>query len=242
MNKIGLKHANKSYDKRLVLNKVTIDVALGEILGLIGPSGAGKTTTIKCLMGMEKLDSGEAIVFDTKMPNRKILSRIGYMGQSDALYETLSALENIKFFGEMMNMKKAEIKIAAKKYLSLVNLMEFTKKQVSTYSGGMKRRLSLAITLLSNPDLIVLDEPTVGIDPTLRIEIWDQLRELASKENKSIIVTTHVMDEAQRCDRVGLIIDGHLIALGTPNDLKAQFAVDTIEEVFLKAEKEGAKT
>lgn len=227
--------ANKTYDKIQVLKNVNMTLEAGKILGLIGPSGAGKTTTIKCLMGMEKLDSGSARVFATDMPNRKILGKIGYMGQSDALYENLTAHENLTFYGNLMGISGKKLSDAIATSMALVHLTKFLDKPVSTFSGGMKRRLSLALTLFSNPELIILDEPTVGIDPSLRVEIWDRLRELA-KEGKGIIVTTHVMDEAEKCDYVGLIIEGEVFALDTPGNLKKQFNVPTIEDVFLKAE------
>ncbi|MGG5318571.1 ABC-2 type transport system ATP-binding protein [Enterococcus sp. AZ071] len=227
--------ASISFNQRKILDNVNIKLDSGCILGLIGPSGAGKSTTIKCLMGMEKLDQGTAEIFGTTMPNRQILGRIGYMGQSDALYEDLTAKENLVFFGNLMGLKKKELDQAIDTNINLVNLTQFINQPVKTYSGGMKRRLSLAITLLANPDLIVLDEPTVGIDPSLRVTIWEQLQTLAAME-KAIIVTTHVMDEAEKCDYVGLIIEGQLFVLGTPNELKKKFDADSIEEVFLKAE------
>jgi ABC-2 type transport system ATP-binding protein len=230
-----MSNASKSFDKQKVLDDINIELQAGSILGLIGPSGAGKSTTIKCLMGMEKLDQGSAEVFDIKMPNRKILGRIGYMGQSDALYGDLTGKENLVFFGNLMGLTNKDLSDSIERNIRLVNLFDFLDKPVKTYSGGMKRRLSLAITLLSNPDLLILDEPTVGIDPSLRVAIWSQLREL-SNEQKGIIVTTHVMDEAEKCDYVGLIIEGKLFAFGTPKKLKEQFKVSSIEEVFLKAE------
>lgn len=230
-----MSNASISFDKRKVLDNVSIELDSGTILGLIGPSGAGKTTTIKCLMGMEKLDQGTAEIFGSKMPNRKILGSVGYMGQSDALYEDLTAKGNLVFFGNLMGLTGSDLEAAIEKNMELVNLKDFLNKAVKTYSGGMKRRLSLAITLLANPDLIILDEPTVGIDPSLRVTIWEQLRSLAESQ-KAIIVTTHVMDEAEKCDYVGLIIEGKLFALGTPSELKKRFDAESIEEVFLKAE------
>lgn len=157
------------------------------------------------------------------------------MGQSDALYNDLTGKENLHFFGQLMGLQKTALEDAITKNVRLVNLESFLDKPVKTYSGGMKRRLSLAITLLCDPDLLILDEPTVGIDPSLRVAIWQQLRTLA-QQNKGIIVTTHVMDEAEKCDYVGLIIEGKVFAFGTPQELKQRFDAGSIEEVFLKAE------
>ncbi|REH98207.1 ABC transporter ATP-binding protein [Staphylococcus felis] len=234
----NLSHTVKVYDKRTVLNDVSLSVNSGEILGIIGPSGSGKTTLIKCLLGMEKLNSGLATILDTTMPNRKILGRIGYMGQSDALYENLSAYENLIFFGNLIGLKGKQLEKMIDENLQLVKLSDFKKKLVNTFSGGMKRRLSLAITLLGHPELIILDEPTVGIDPSLRKDIWEQLK-ILSQQGKGVIVTTHMMDEAEKCDLVGLIIDGKLFEIGTPETLKEKFNVTSIEEVFLKAEVRG---
>ena len=235
-NVAQLINGTKYYGKKQVLNNINIELSSGEILGFIGPSGSGKTTTIKCLMGMEKLDGGQATLFNQTIPNRKVLNDIGYMGQSDALYESLSARENLEFFGNLKGIKGKVLKNAISETMNLVNLEQELDQIVSTFSGGMKRRLSLAITLLSNPDLIILDEPTVGIDPSLRKDIWKQLNHL-TRNNKSVIVTTHVMSEAERCDYIGLIVDGQLFTMGTPETLKAKFEVDSIEEVFIKAEK-----
>lgn len=232
-----LTNATKYYGKKKVLDHIDIELSSGKILGLIGPSGSGKTTTIKCLMGMEKLDEGHAQIFDTEIPDRKILNEIGYMGQSDALYESLTAHENLVFFGNLMGLKGEKLKQAIATNMKLVNLEGELNKIVNTFSGGMKRRLSLAITLLANPNLIILDEPTVGIDPSLRRDIWKQLKHL-TKKGKSVIVTTHVMGEAERCDYIGLIVEGRLFIMGTPQELKDKFVVDSIEEVFIKAEAE----
>lgn len=231
----SIAHANKKFGKKEILSDVTVNVKQKNIIGLIGPSGAGKTTTIKCLMGMEQLDGGTATLFDTTMPNRNILQRVGYMGQSDALYENLTAKENLTFFGHLMKLTGHKLEVAIQQTMNLVNLTDELDHLVHTFSGGMKRRLSLAITLLSDPDLIILDEPTVGIDPVLRLSIWQELRSLI-KNGKTIIMTTHVMDEAEKCDTIGLIIDGKVFAIGTPQELKEKFSVNSIEEVFIKAE------
>lgn len=136
-----------------------------------------------------------------------------------------------------MSLGGAKLKQAIDKNMKLVNLENELHQIVNTFSGGMKRRLSLAITLLSNPNLIILDEPTVGIDPSLRKDIWKQLN-ILTEENKSVIVTTHVMEEAERCDYIGLIMEGRLFTMGTPKELKEKFGVNSIEEVFIKAEAE----
>ncbi|AKC77262.1 ABC transporter ATP-binding protein [Staphylococcus sp. EG-SA-6] len=230
-----LTDAVKQYDKHKVLDHISLNIQEGELIGLIGPSGSGKTTTIKCLLGMEKLNSGTTEIFEQRMPNRQVLSHIGYMGQSDALYESLSAKENLIFFGHLAGIKGKQLISSINHNMGLVNLEEKLNKTVNTFSGGMKRRLSLAITLLSDPSLIILDEPTVGIDPKLRQQIWNQLKYL-TKQGKAVIVTTHVMDEAERCDKIGLIVEGRLFAIGTPNELKQKFNVETIEEVFIKGE------
>ncbi|PHK48620.1 ABC transporter ATP-binding protein [Staphylococcus edaphicus] len=232
-----LRSATKYYGKKKVLDNIDIELSTGKILGLIGPSGSGKTTTIKCLMGMEKLDKGYAQIFDTEIPDRKILNEIGYMGQSDALYESLTAWENLVFFGNLMGLDGKQLKQAIDKNMKLVHLENELNNIVNTFSGGMKRRLSLAITLLANPNLIILDEPTVGIDPSLRRDIWKQLNNLTA-HGKSVIITTHVMGEAERCDYIGLIVEGRLFTMGTPQELKKKFNVTSIEEVFIKAESE----
>lgn len=234
MNAVKINNVSKSFGKVKILNNISIEVIKGEILCLIGPSGAGKTTLVKSIIGMEKVSEGEVEVLGEKMPNRKILQKIGYMAQSDALYEDLSAIDNLKFFASLFSLSK-EIRDKNISYLSqLVNLSDSLNKKVKYFSGGMKRRLSLASALIQDPELLILDEPTVGIDPELRLNIWDELHSL-KKNNKAIVVTTHVMDEAERCDRVVLIRDGKITAHGTPTGLKQQFNASTIEEVFLKA-------
>ncbi|MFC3931742.1 ABC transporter ATP-binding protein [Streptococcus dentapri] len=232
---LALKDLEKSFGNQLVLDRVSFGLPSGQIIGLIGPSGAGKSTLIKTTLGMEKADAGSALVLDKTMPNRHVLGQIGYMAQSDALYESLSGIENLTFFGQMKGLTKKELPEAIAHVAEVVDLTDSLNKTVSGYSGGMKRRLSLAIALLGNPELLVLDEPTVGIDPSLRRKIWQELAVL-KKKGIGILVTTHVMDEAELCDQVGLLLRGKMIALDTPHSLKKQYHADSIEEVFLKAE------
>ncbi len=231
----SLEAADKKFFFNQVLKNINLNVKSGEILGLIGPSGSGKTTCIRCMMGMEDLTDGEAYVLNEKMPKRKVLDKIGYMGQETALYETLTAYENMVFFGKLKNLKGQDLKNEIDKNLKLVELHDTGRKTVSKFSGGMKRRLSLAITLLGSPDFIVLDEPTVGIDPKLRLSLWNQLRELAGA-GAGIIVTTHVMSEAEKCDRLVLLLEGEIFAQGTPAELMAEYKASSIEEVFINME------
>ncbi|BAP85781.1 ABC-type multidrug transport system, ATPase component [Paucilactobacillus hokkaidonensis JCM 18461] len=232
---ISLTHLVKKFGDQTVLADINLNVTKGEIVGLIGPSGAGKSTVIKTTLGMEVADGGKATVFGQTMPKRKLLSRIGYMAQTDALYESLSGQENLQFYAQMKGLSKVETQKEINHVATVVDLTPDLKKRVSGYSGGMMRRLSLAIALLGTPELLVLDEPTVGIDPALRRQVWKELNQLRD-EGRSILITTHVMDEAEQVDKVALLLGGKVMAFDTPEILKAQYQVDTIEDVFLKAE------
>lgn len=232
---IEIEKLSKSFGEQKVLDKIDFKLESGEIVGLIGPSGSGKSTLIKTMLGMEKADDGEALVLDYKMPKREILSNIGYMAQSDALYEMLTGYENLEFFGKMKGVSAKELKKEIEYIAEIVDLTDDLKKLVSKYSGGMKRRLSLAIALIGSPELLILDEPTVGIDPSLRKNIWKEL--FKQRDNGvGILVTTHVMDEAELTDKVGLLLNGDIIDFDTPQQLKVKNNVKTIEEVFLKVE------
>lgn len=232
---IEIEKLSKSFGEQKVLDKIDFKLESGEIVGLIGPSGSGKSTLIKTMLGMEKADEGEALVLDYKMPKREILSNIGYMAQSDALYEMLTGYENLDFFGKMKGVPSDKLKKEIEYIAEIVDLTNDLKKLVSKYSGGMKRRLSLAIALIGSPELLILDEPTVGIDPSLRKNIWKEL--FKQRDNGvGILVTTHVMDEAELTDKVGLLLNGDIIDFNTPQQLKVKNNVKTIEEVFLKVE------
>lgn len=190
---------------------------------------------------MEQPDDGKVTIFGKEMPNRQVLQRIGFMAQDDALYESLTGRENLKFFAQLFGVKKDQLNERIEYTAGVVNLNQDLDKRVSNYSGGMKRRLSLAISLIQDPDLLVLDEPTVGIDPELRRQIWDELRKYA-KDGKSIIITTHVMEDAAECDELLMIRDGHIITHGSPDSLEKKYQVDNLEQVFLKAGKSNENT
>ncbi|WP_270334977.1 ABC transporter ATP-binding protein [Ligilactobacillus acidipiscis] len=236
-NAITLRHLVKKFGDQTVLKDVNLKIQTGKIVGLIGPSGAGKTTIIKSMLGMEKADDGEALVFGEKMPNRQLLSKIGYMAQADALYTDLTGKENLQFFAKMKGISPKKIPAEIERQAKIVDLTAALDKRVSGYSGGMMRRLSLAIALLGQPELLILDEPTVGIDPALRRQVWQELAQIG-QEDRAVLVTTHVMDEAELTDEVALILDGKIMAFDTPANLKKEYQVKTIEDVFLKAEGE----
>ena len=187
---------------------------------------------VKLIAGIDHPSAGSINVLDEKMPNLKTMNHIGYMAQSDALYEELTAEENLDFFAGIYSLSKQKRMIRKKQVMELVNLSADLKKPVSKFSGGMKRRLSLAISLLHEPEIIILDEPTVGIDPILRKTIWDEL-EVLRQQGITIIVTTHVMDEADKCMRLAMIREGKLIAVGSPEELKKDAGSDTLEDAFL---------
>lgn len=234
---ISLTHLVKKFDNQTVLKYVNFNVESGQIVGLIGPSGSGKSTVIKIALGMEVSDGGNAEVLGKTMPNRQLLGQIGYMAQSDALYDSLSGYENLKFFAQMKGISKANVQTEIEHITQVVDLQDDIKKRVSGYSGGMQRRLSLAIALLGKPELLVLDEPTVGIDPALRRKVWTELKAIR-EQGRSILITTHVMSEAEQVDQVALLLGGKVIAFDTPSQLKEQYQVSSIEDAFLKAEGE----
>lgn len=231
-NVIKIENFKQQFGKFLVLENISLEVKKGEILGLLGPSGSGKTTLIKAIVGMNAPTEGFVSVLGTKMPSLSAVSKIGYMAQSDALYEDLNAYDNILFFASLYGMKGKIAKRRADEVLDLVLLKDEGKKLIKNFSGGMKRRLSLAIALVHKPEILILDEPTVGIDPVLRIEFWEEFQRLR-QGGVTIIITTHVMDEAEHCDRLALIRNGGLIAIGTPEELKKKSGESTVEGAFL---------
>ncbi|NSL53102.1 ABC transporter ATP-binding protein [Bacillus sp. P2(2020)] len=229
---IRIEHVNKIFGKKQVLYDITLDIPSSKIIGILGPSGSGKTTLVKIIAGIDEPTDGDVYVLDEKMPKLSIMNKIGYMAQADALYGELTAIENLNFFASMYNLPREKKKQRINNVLGLVNLTDFSKTQVKHFSGGMKRRLSLAIALVHEPPILILDEPTVGIDPILRKSIWEELRRIC-ESGTTIIVTTHVMDELEKCDMLGMIREGKLIAVGSPEDLKVRSSTSSIEEAFL---------
>lgn len=224
-------HLKKRFKKQVVLDDVSIALHEGEIYGLIGPSGSGKTTLVKILLGLEKPDSGSVELLGKK-PSLSAFFSLGYMAQSDALYNELSAYQNLDFFASIQGLNRKKRKQRIMEVAKLVDLQNDLKKNVSQFSGGMRRRLSLASALVHEPKLYLLDEPTVGLDPLIRKEIWALFQKL-KKEGATIIVTTHVMDEVVHCDRIGLLNHGKILASGAPDELMEKYHVSALEDIFL---------
>jgi ABC-2 type transport system ATP-binding protein len=230
---VEVRHLVQKFGKRVVLDDVSFEIRRGEILGLLGPSGSGKTTLVKTIAAVGDYAGGEVRVLGKKMPDYGTIARIGYMAQADALYHDLTGYDNLTFFAELFGVPRGRRKARIEELLRLVQLLEHAHRPVHLYSGGMKRRLSLAVALLHEPEILILDEPTVGIDPVLRQDFWREFLRL-KQQGVAILITTHVMDEAEHCDRLGLIREGKLIALGTPQQLKEETGAGTIEEAFLR--------
>ena len=231
---IQISHISKSFDKQCVLNDISLHIPQGKIVCLLGPSGSGKTTLIRIILGAIPADSGEVRIADTIVPNRPLLSRIGFMPQQDALYENLSAIDNLAFFAGLYGIDRKTFRQRADEALQLVGLEADRDKLVAKFSGGMKKRLSLAVATLNNPDVLLLDEPTVGIDPVLHRSIWQQFDQWRA-EGKTLLVSTHVMDEVNECDQAALINHGRLIAYDTIDNLLQSTQSGHIEELFIRA-------
>ena len=219
-------------DTLLALKDISLSVAAGDILCLLGPSGCGKTTLVNLIMGVDVPTSGTVRVLG---PFRTARARIGFMPQDDALYEDVTAEENLRFFAALYGVKGEHLARRMDELFAFVRLQRHRKKLVHDYSGGMKRRLSLAVALVHEPAVLVLDEPTVGLDPEHRRYIWNHLEALAA-QGCAIVVTTHVMDEAERCARIAMIREGRLIADASPADILARTGTNTLEDAFLALE------
>jgi len=224
---VNVDGVSKSFGAFKALNGINLRVRQGEIYGLLGPNGAGKTTLIRLLCGLLEAHAGTVTVLGHRMPNVAVLRHIGYMTQQAALYPSISVEENVRFFAAINGADEG-----VQEALELVQLWDRRSSVVSTLSGGMRQRCSLACALVHRPELLLLDEPTVGVDPQLRVQFWESFRRMAAN-GTTLIVSSHVMDEADRCQRLGLIQYGRLLAEGSPADIRAQGGSQNLEEAFL---------
>jgi ABC-2 type transport system ATP-binding protein len=221
----------RTFGRVRALDGLDLAVRTGEILGLVGPNGAGKTTFIRSVAGLLRPTSGELRVLGER-PGRSVASSIGYMTQSAALYEDLPVRDNLAFFGCLFGLSSARIRERSAEVLEIVELQGKERALVRHLSGGMRQLTNLACAMVHGPKLLLLDEPTVGIDPMLRLKLWDHFRDL-NAAGATILVTTHVMEEAERCHRVAMIADGRSIAVGSPDELRERAGTPTIEEAWL---------
>lgn len=218
---LDLQHVRKIYGNRVALEDVSFTVKTGSCFGLLGPNGAGKSTTMKIITGIIAADQGDVKVFDldAKKQVRTVQTQIGYVPQSITLYEELSAIENLTFFGKLLGVHGAELKSRIEEVLKQTGLSDRGNDEVSTYSGGMKRRINIAAALLHRPKLLVLDEPTVGIDPQSRNLIFELIR-LLNRQGITIIYSTHYMEEVEAlCDEIAIMDHGNVIAKGNLSEL-----------------------
>jgi ABC-2 type transport system ATP-binding protein len=220
----------KRFGPIIAVDDVTFELAAGRIYGVLGPNGSGKTTLIRLLAGLTRASHGTAEVLGVRMPSRSTLARIGYMTQSDGIYPALSALENVRFFAAEYGVRDMA---RVRGSLALVDLADRAGSITATLSGGQRRRLSLACALTHRPAILFLDEPTVGIDPLLRVQFWGYFRDLADG-GTTIVVSSHVMDEADRCDELMLMRSGRIIARGSGEAIRRQAGTDDLEEAFLR--------
>ena len=226
----------KKFEDKTAVENLSLQVTKGELFGLLGPNGAGKTTTINVLCGLIKPTGGSAKVcgYDVQKDTMKVKELIGVCIQETAIYPYLTGAENLELFGSLHTMDKKTLKTRRDMLLAKMGLTEDAKRKAGKYSGGMKRRLSLALALIHDPEIAFLDEPTVALDPQSRHAVWDFVKDQKTR-GKTIILTTHYMEEAEElCDRVGIIDHGKLIALASPKELIAKNNVKNLEEVFIQ--------
>jgi len=225
----------KKFGNFIAVNKVSFSVPKGSIFALLGPNGSGKTTTIKIICGVLSATEGNVSVlsYDVSKNPELVKSNIGYVSQRFSLYEDLTVEENIEFYGMVYGLNKKTLKEKKNEMIKLSNLEGREKSLVATLSGGMKQRLAFACAVMHEPMLLILDEPTAGVDPISRKVYWDIIREIA-KRGVTVLVTTHYMDEAEKCDYVAFIFNGVLKTVDTPSNLKEKYASSNLEDVFVK--------
>lgn len=215
------------------VDEISFDVCQGEIFGFLGANGAGKTTAMRMLCGLLKPSGGHATVagFDIEKQPEMVKKNIGYMSQKFSLYEDLTVIENINFYGSVYGLRRKELKLRSDKLLQRLDMSDESKSLVGSLPLGWKQKLAFSLAIIHDPKVVFLDEPTGGVDPITRRQFWDLIYETAEK-GITVFVTTHYMDEAEYCDRVSIMVDGKIAALGKPNQIKDQFNTKTMDELF----------
>ncbi|GAB4155148.1 MAG: hypothetical protein Tsb0033_03970 [Winogradskyella sp.] len=234
-NVIQVENLSKLFGDFAAVNQISFQVKAGEIFGFLGANGAGKTTAMKMLIGISSPTSGKATVagFDVYKETESIKKNIGYMSQKFALYDDLTVKENITFFGGIYGLSKKQIDQKRCELVEELGLQEVTKSLVASLPLGWKQKLAFSVSLLHEPKIVFLDEPTGGVDPITRRQFWEMIYK-AAHNGTTIFVTTHYMDEAEYCDRVSIMVNGKIEALDTPKKLKEHYKTDTMNDVFLK--------
>jgi len=228
-----MKSAVETRDLHVVRGPHTVlehlDLTIGEgVTGLLGPSGCGKSTLLRCLVGVQQVEGGTVEIFGRPAGSRPLRDKVGYVTQAVSVYDDLTVAENLRFFARVLGVGTSHVD----RVVAEVDLDRYRDDVVGRLSGGQRSRASLAVALLGEPDLLVLDEPTVGLDPVLREDLWSLFHRLADS-GVAVFVSSHVMDEAERCDRLLLMRDGRIIADGTPTEIKQRAGVDDVEAAFL---------
>ena len=216
------------------VNAINLQVAQGEIFGFLGANGAGKTTAMRIFCGLLEPTSGKATVagFDAMTQSEKIKQQIGYMSQKFSLYGKLTVRQNIRFFAGIYGLSRAQVKSKTAEIVERLGLADAADKLVDDLPLGWKQRISFAVATVHQPKVVFLDEPTGGVDPMVRRQFWDMIFEAAA-QGMTVFVTTHYMDEAEYCDRVSIMVDGSIAAIGTPAELYAQHNASSVEDVFV---------
>src|SRR6201991_3332588 len=231
----------KRFGSFIAASELTFEVGKGEIFGFLGANGAGKTTAMRMLCGLSTPSSGKASIagFDVYTQTEKIKRSIGYMSQKFSLYDDLTVTENIRFYAGIYGMSRPAIKTKTAQLLDELQLQHEAKTLVKELPLGWKQKLAFSVSIVHDPDIVFLDEPTGGVDPVTRRQFWDLIY-AAAQRGTTVFVTTHYMDEAEYCDRVSIMVDGRIAAMGTPGQLKSQFAAPSIDDVFVRLARPGA--
>lgn len=215
-------------DGKSIVSGLSAEVPSGKIVGVLGPSGSGKTTLFRSIVGVQKIHTGSIQVLGQSAGSKNLRNRIGYLTQSASIYSDLTCIENLHYFSKLLD----DSDFSVEEILELVDLTKNRKQLASSLSGGERARLALATALIGRPELLVLDEPTVGLDPILRRELWNLFHKLAD-QGKTLLISSHVMDEAERCDTIVLLREGRVLEEGTPSELKARTGQTEMESVFI---------